>query len=83
MSRFHFLRIFAQQFGWPPHAYQMALRVERARILLKAGVPIGDIELGFMDQSHFTRHFKESIGVTRGLYAKMVGLQSFSLTSPV
>ena len=29
VSRFHFLRLFARQFGLPPHAYQTNLRIEK------------------------------------------------------
>ncbi|HET8575888.1 MAG TPA: hypothetical protein VFO18_02225, partial [Methylomirabilota bacterium] len=42
LSRFHVLRAFADEVGVPPHAYQIALRVERARILLGAGTPLAE-----------------------------------------
>jgi AraC-like DNA-binding protein len=74
LSRFHFLRSFTEEFGLPPHAYQVKLRVEKARHLLKAGVPIKAIEVGFSDQSHLTRHFKKVHGVTPARYASMVGM---------
>jgi AraC-like DNA-binding protein len=73
MSRFHFLRTFARQFGLPLHAYQINQRMERIRRLLKAGVPVGEIEAGFADQSHLTRHFKRLMGVSPGQYALMAG----------
>ena len=72
MSRFHFLRRFAERFGLPPHAYQIKLRVERTRALLKAGVPVPEIEAGFADQSHLIRQFKRIMGVTPGRYQAMV-----------
>ncbi|MDB6169298.1 MAG: transcriptional regulator, AraC family [Verrucomicrobia bacterium] len=75
LSRFHFLRSFAQQFGVPPHAYQINLRIEKIRNLLKLGVPIQAIEAGFADQSHLIRHFKKSMKVTPGQYAAMVTQQ--------
>jgi AraC-like DNA-binding protein len=72
LSRFHFLRTFAERFGLPPHAYQIQSRLEKTRALLKAGVPINAIEAGFADQPHLTRHFKKATGVTPGQYVAMV-----------
>ncbi len=69
LSRFHFLRMFAREFGLPPHAYQMRLRIGRIRQLLKMGFPLRSIEAGFADQSHLIRHFKKAMGVTPGEYA--------------
>lgn len=74
LSRFHFLRAFTREFGLPPHAYQTRLRVEKARLLLQTGMPISEINVGFSDQSHLTRHFKRINGVTPGQYAAMVGM---------
>lgn len=72
LSRFHLLRAFAREFGLPPHAFQINLRVERVRVLLKSGVPLHSIEAGFADQSHLTRHFRRAMGITPGQYAAMV-----------
>lgn len=70
-SRFHLLRTFAQHTGLPPHAYQIRVRVERSRRLLANGVPISvaALNVGFADQSHFTRHFKRIMRVTPSRYA--------------
>ena len=38
LSRFHFLKAFATQFGLPPHAYQIRLRIERSLPLLRQGM---------------------------------------------
>jgi AraC-like DNA-binding protein len=72
MSRFHLARGFAREFGLPPHAYQIALRVERARALLARGLRAVDVAaaVGFADQSHFARHFTRAVGVTPGRYAR-------------
>lgn len=72
LSPFHFLRSFSRAFGIPPHAYQISLRAERVRVLLKAGMPLHSIEAGFADQSHLIRHFRRAYGVTPGQYAAMV-----------
>jgi len=74
ISRFHLVHAFAKQVGMPPHLYQINLRIVRAKELIKAGLsPIHiSTDLGFSDQSHFTRHFKRVWGVTPGRYANAV-----------
>lgn len=75
LSRFHLLRVFKNEVGLPPHAYQLQVRVARARTLLAGGMPAAAVaaDLGFADQSHFTRHFRRVVGVTPGVYAKGSG----------
>jgi AraC-like DNA-binding protein len=70
LSPFHLLRVFRAAVGMPPHAYQIQLRVARAKELLRAGMPIAAVavEVGFVDQSHLTRHFKRLVGVPPGRY---------------
>lgn len=70
LSPFHLLRLFRNQMNLPPHAYQIQVRVTRARQLLQMGMPCVDTALavGFADQSHFTKHFKRIVGVPPGLY---------------
>jgi AraC-like DNA-binding protein len=72
MSRFHLARVFAAHVGLPPHAYQTRLRIERAMALLRSGVRPGEVAnlTGFADQSHLTRHFRRTVGVTPGEYAQ-------------
>ncbi|HKI11211.1 MAG TPA: AraC family transcriptional regulator [Candidatus Acidoferrum sp.] len=71
LSRFHLVRSFAQQFGLPPHAYQIHVRIKRACHLLRDGLHCVEVapSVGFADQSHFTRHFKRIMGVTPSVYA--------------
>ncbi len=59
-------RAFTQTLGLPPHAYQIGLRVAKAKTLLERGVSPGEAaaEVGFYDQSHLTRHFKRLLGHT-------------------
>ncbi len=70
LSRFHLVRAFTKEFGIPPHAYQLQVRIGRARTLLAAGhsLALTAAEIGFADQSHFTRHFKKVYGITPGQY---------------
>jgi AraC-like DNA-binding protein len=71
LSRFHLLRSFAGEFGLPPHAYQIQMRIKQACRLLRLGMPCVTVasSVGFADQSHFTRHFKKIMGVTPRAYA--------------
>jgi AraC-like DNA-binding protein len=72
LSRFVLVHAFTHQFGIPPHAYQIRIRIEQSRILLEGGVPPGQVaaEVGFSDQSHFHRHFKHILQVTPGEYVR-------------
>jgi AraC-like DNA-binding protein len=73
LSRFHLVRAFARHTGIPPHAYQLKLRIERGCVLLRAGVTAAEVasQVGFADQSHFTRHFKRIWHLTPTQYARM------------
>jgi AraC-like DNA-binding protein len=64
------LRAFRAAYGLPPHRYQLQRRVQLAQGRLQAGVELAALaaELGFSDQSHFTRVFKSVVGVTPGAY---------------
>jgi AraC-like DNA-binding protein len=71
LSRYQFLRAFARLTGLPPHAYQLQRRVQRARQLVRAGLPLAEAAAasGFADQSHMTRCFARSFGLTPGAFA--------------
>jgi AraC-like DNA-binding protein len=71
LSPYYLVRVFRRQFGVPPHRYQTIVRVHRARQLLKSGACLSDVaqRTGFYDQSHLTRCFKRTLGVTPGRYA--------------
>jgi AraC-like DNA-binding protein len=70
LSPFHFNRVFSEQYGMPPHAFQTQLRVFRAKTLLRQGWSISQVafQTGFADQSHLTRHFKRLVAVTPGQF---------------
>lgn len=72
VSACHLLRVFRNAAGLPPHAYLTQLRVSRAKVLLREGLPIADVAatLGFTDQSHLNRHFKRIVGVTPGQFMR-------------
>ncbi|UXY51563.1 helix-turn-helix transcriptional regulator [Pseudomonas tohonis] len=70
LSPFHFARVFRRATGLPPHAWLKQRRLEQARALLREGcapLPVA-MQLGFADQSHLTRQFKQAYGVGPGEY---------------
>ena len=73
MSRFHLVREFTREVGIPPHAYQVHVRVEHARRLIRRGTSPAEAALlsGFSDQSHLNRHFRHIWGITAGAYARV------------
>ncbi|MNV52104.1 Virulence regulon transcriptional activator VirF [compost metagenome] len=59
---------FARRYGLPPQAWLRNWRVARARVLLRAGLPLAQAAqaVGFADQAHLTRVFKQVYGSTPG-----------------
>lgn len=74
MSRYHFVRAFSRAVGMTPHAWQIDQRIQRARGLLEQGLSLADaaLQLGFADQSHFQRAFKQRVAATPGEYRQVV-----------
>lgn len=70
LSPFHFARVFRRAAGMPPHTWLMQQRIARARALLQSGcLPLEvAMQLGFADQSHLSRQFKQVYGVGPGAY---------------
>ncbi len=67
LSQCHFSEMFKQSLGVPPYRYVLLQRIERAkRYLRQSNRPINDVALscGFADQSHLTKHFRKSVGMT-------------------
>lgn len=74
LSRYHFLRSFRNQVGMPPHTYIENYRIAVAQRLLARGLPLAQVavDVGFSSQSHFTRRFRQTLGVTPGRYARLL-----------
>lgn len=74
MSPFHLCRTFTKEVGVPPHAYQTSVRIDAAKKMLANGDRGASVAAatGFFDQSHFTRKFKQLVGVSPGQYAAAV-----------
>lgn len=73
-SPYYLLRLFRKQTGMPPHTYRSYLRLNKAKASLAQGADIADIaqQLGYTDQSHFTRRFKGAVGVSPGEYVRQL-----------
>ncbi len=65
-------RAFVAAFGITPHAYLLSRRLDLARNRILDGQPLAQVaaEVGFFDQAHLTRRFKEFLGVTPGRFAR-------------
>ncbi len=72
LSSFHLNRSFRKMLGLPPHAYQIQVRILRAKWLLRKEWPIPKVaaETGFASQSHFGSHFKRLVCVTPRQYVQ-------------
>lgn len=72
LSAYHLNRSFRRKIGIPPHEYQLQVRILKAKSFLRRGRSISETAflVGFVDQSHFTRHFKRSVGVTPGQFLR-------------
>lgn len=68
LSVAEFARGFRTATGESPHAYLTRRRIERAQALLRGqpGLPLSDLALtlGFADQAHFSRRFRQVTGTT-------------------
>jgi AraC family transcriptional regulator len=75
MSPYHFCRLFKRSTGLSPLQYVRRERIHRAQQLIaEHQLSLAEIadELGFSDQSHFTRTFRGILGVTPSQYSACV-----------
>ncbi|HVS52826.1 MAG TPA: AraC family transcriptional regulator [Opitutaceae bacterium] len=67
MSEFHFNRLFKRATGVPPSQYQIRLRLDAARRMLretsKSVITIAN-DVGYSNPSHFAQLFKKATGLT-------------------
>ena len=70
-TRYALARHFRACLGTSPYRYLVMRRLDRARALIRGGVPLADTALrcGFADQSHMTRQFKRAYGLSPGRWA--------------
>ena len=70
LSQWHFLRQFKKHVGLSPHAWLIQARLQKSQKLLRQGLNLSEVsqQCGFSDQSHFSRHFRQTFGITPGGY---------------
>lgn len=70
VNPFRLNRSFCKQIGMPPHAYQLQVRIARAKLFLLQGRSVAETAsaAGFFDQSHFTHSFRRAEGITPRQY---------------
>ena len=66
LNKFQFLRQFKLATGMAPHAYFKRVRLEYAKKSLLSGCKVTEVaqQLGFFDQSHLTKSFKQAFLLT-------------------
>lgn len=84
VGRCHLCRVFQRKLGLPPQRFRTHLRVAYARELLGAGLDCTKVaySVGFYDQSHLIRCFKEVTGTTPGAYARASASPSTAWVRP-
>jgi AraC-like DNA-binding protein len=73
-DRFTIARQFRRAFGTSPDRYRTLRRLEIARASIERGEPLARAaaDAGFADQSHMTRQFKRTYGLTPARWVKTV-----------
>jgi AraC-like DNA-binding protein len=72
VSPFHFSRLFRQATGYSPYEYHLRTRIERAKVLLIGGMPVGQtaFETGFNSLENFSLTFKKINGCAPAHFQK-------------
>jgi AraC-like DNA-binding protein len=67
-----FRKRFVSEVGMPPQSYQLFCKMERAKTLLKDGLSVkqAGIEVGMTDPYHFSKTFKNIVGVSPSNFTK-------------
>ncbi len=67
-----FRKRFVSEVGMPPQSYQLFCKMERAKTLLKDGMTVrqAGVEVGMEDPYHFSKTFKNIVGMSPSHYTK-------------
>lgn len=70
IDRFTLARQFRALYGTSPHRYLVQRRLARAKAMIANGETLAAAAMtaGFSDQSHMSRHFKKTYGMTPGRF---------------
>jgi AraC-like DNA-binding protein len=71
-SKFHFIRLFRKIYGKTPHQYLIAVRIEKAKILLGKDIPVSEVcyAVGFESVASFSGLFRRLVGQSPSAYAQ-------------
>ncbi|WP_462163036.1 AraC family ligand binding domain-containing protein [Pseudoalteromonas xiamenensis] len=74
LSKYHFIRLFNEQFGITPHQYVLNCRLIRAKHAIERGEGALDVavQFGFSDINHLNRKFKRVFGITPHQYQRQL-----------
>lgn len=77
-DRFTIARQFRWAFGTSPDRYRMLRRLALARAAIESGQSLAQAaaEAGFADQSHMTRQFKRTYGLTPGRWMSLTAVST-------
>jgi len=69
-SKFHFIRLFTKIYNKTPHQYLTAVRIEKAKQMLRSGTSVSDVcyRVGFDSVTSFTGLFKRMVQQTPASY---------------
>ena len=73
-----FRKRFVSEVGMPPQSYQLFCKMERAKTLLKTGMTVrqAGVEVGMEDPYHFSKTFKNIVGMSPSHYSKTIMTRS-------
>jgi len=73
LNRWTLYRQFRAAFGVSPHRYRTMRRLDLARHCIAGGMPLAEAAAasGFADQSHMTRRFRQTFGLSPGLWQRL------------
>ena len=71
-SKFHFIRLFKKIYHKTPHQYLVYVRIQKAIVFLKGGMPVADVcyATGFDSLTSFSALFKKHTGVPPSVFLK-------------
>ena len=74
LSEFHFIRVFESLFGDTPHQWRIRSRIEYAKELLAADVPVTRVcmDVGFSSLGSFSSSFARRVGESPTAYRRKV-----------